>query len=114
MKKVIAAVVITGAVILAALFGYTLYTGPRMKVQPHLRAFQAIMPPLPAGTATVQPPERLPSALQAARLKNPLAASDQNLESGRIYYRYYCLFCHGESGGETAPWERATYLCLQI
>ena len=34
---------------------------------------------------------------------NPLRATRENLENGRIYYGYYCLMCHGERGDGNGP-----------
>jgi hypothetical protein len=103
MKKAILAAGALFALFLAGLYGYVLYNGPRMTVQPHLRAFQAILPPLPAGVTTVQPPERLPAAGRAARMTSPLEAGSANRERGRVYYHYYCVFCHGEQGDGRGP-----------
>ena len=102
MKKLIPLLVIP-PLLVAALFGLVLYEGPRMRVQHHIRAFQMFLPDIPAGTQPVHPPERLPTALQAARLKNPLPANADNLARGRVYYGYYCVFCHGESGAGDGP-----------
>ncbi|BCS54203.1 cytochrome C [Geobacter sp. SVR] len=103
MKKAILAVVALFVLFLAGLYAVVLYNGPRMTVQPHIRAFQAILPPLPAGVATVEPPDRLPEAGQAARDVSPLESSSTNRERGRIYYHYYCVFCHGEQGAGDGP-----------
>ena len=103
MKKLILASGAIFALILAGLYGAVLYNGPRMKVQPHIRAFQAILPPVPAGTVTVEVPVQLPAPAQASKLRNPLENSSVNLKRGRTYYKYYCVFCHGEQGDGVGP-----------
>lgn len=40
--------------------GYVLYEGPRMRMQPNVRAYQAEVPPMPGGTVPVGPPEAAP------------------------------------------------------
>jgi mono/diheme cytochrome c family protein len=83
---------------------YLIFSGPHMDVQPHLRAFQAVMPPMPAGTVPVSDPLPAPlSAEGAARMTNPLSATRQNIAHGRTYYGYYCGFCHGEAGDGRGP-----------
>jgi len=34
---------------------------------------------------------------------NPLPATPENLARGRVYYTYYCVFCHGELGSGDGP-----------
>jgi mono/diheme cytochrome c family protein len=94
-----AAVVIGGLTIL-----YLLFTGPRMFAQPNIRQFQAIMPVTPANTVPVKNVfEPLPSREQAQKLTNPLDANETNIAKGRVYYGYYCAFCHGEKGDGFGP-----------
>lgn len=102
-KKLIAAAVIIPILILASLFGYVLYNGPRMREQLHVRAFQTIAPLPPKGTMTVQPGEKLPSGAEAAALENPLSGSRGEVGRGKVYYQYYCIFCHGEGGAGNGP-----------
>lgn len=103
MKKIIIALIIIPPLLFGAAFIFMLYKGPRMTVQHHLREFQMIMPPRPAGSVTVTPGERLPSASEAAGMKNPLPPTPQNVAAGSVYYRYYCVFCHGDSGTGDGP-----------
>ena len=102
MKKFIPLLLIP-PLLVAALFGFVLYEGPRMRVQHHIRDFQMSLPNIPAGTRAVQPPDRLPSAAQATLLKNPLGKDAGNLAKARVYYTYYCVFCHGDSGAGDGP-----------
>jgi hypothetical protein len=37
------------------------------------------------------------------RLTNPLQPTPTILGAGKIYYSYYCVFCHGESGAGDGP-----------
>lgn len=102
-QKAIAALVVIPALLLAGLFGYVLYNGPRMTVQHHIREYQMIMPERAAGSVAVTTPDRLPSAAEAGNLKNPLQPSAGNLAAARVYYHYYCVFCHGEKGDGNGP-----------
>lgn len=99
MKKMLALLIVVPPVLFAALFGYILYRGPRMTQQHHFRDFQMVPPAPAAGTVGVEPAaDRVPRGAQAAQLTNPLQRTPRELDAGRVYYRYYCVFCHGESG----------------
>ena len=82
---------------------YLLFTGPRMKEQPHIRAYQTRVPELPKGVVPVTSAPGLPSAEEAMTLTNPLAATPENLARGKTYFGYYCAFCHGASGQGDGP-----------
>jgi len=103
MKKIAATLVIIAFLVLGGLFGLVLYKAPRMRVQEHIRSYQMLQPPLPEGVVPVDLPEQLPSAEQAASVKNPLSDSDKNRYAGAVYYQYYCIFCHGSSGVGDGP-----------
>lgn len=103
MKKIIIALAIALPLAFAALFLFVLYEAPRMTVQHHIRDFQMIMPAPAAGTVPVTLPERLPTASEAAKLKNPLQPTPQNYAAARVYYTYYCVFCHGDYGDGNGP-----------
>lgn len=84
--------------------GYLLFTGPRMKVQPHIRAFQAVMPTMPSGVLPVQSPlPDVPTTQQARTMKNPLEPTAANLLAGKTFYTYYCVSCHGANGDGYGP-----------
>jgi len=102
MKKFIPLLLIP-PLLVAALFGFVLYEGPRMRVQHHIRDFQMSLPNIPPGTQGVHPPDRLPSASQAAGLINPLPRDADHLARARVYYTYYCVFCHGDGGAGDGP-----------
>jgi len=80
-----------------------LFIGPRMKVQPRIRAFQEAAPLPPKGVVPVDGLVRAPTAAEAKALTNPLAATATNLLRGKVYYGYYCQFCHGATGSGDGP-----------
>jgi len=94
------------ALIAAALLagGYLMFTGPEMKDQPHIRAYQAAMPPTPEGSVPLRnPAATMPTTRQAQELLRALPASAENLARGKVYYGYYCAFCHGDAGDGRGP-----------
>jgi hypothetical protein len=69
-----------------------LFTGPRMKYQPSVRSFEREMP---------LPPEDIVSFNQKNFDFNTASfpsLTKENLKKGKVYYSYYCIFCHGEDG----------------
>ncbi len=104
MKRFIKVIVPVIVVIGGATAAYLLFTGPRMFVQPNIRQFQAIMPVTPPNTIPVKYViEPLPSKEQAQKLINPLDANEMNVAKGKVYYGYYCAFCHGDKGDGFGP-----------
>lgn len=103
MKKAMAALVLVAGLVAAGMFGLVLYKGPRMTVQHHFRAYQTVQPPPVEGAVPVHMPEQLPTEDEAASARNPIAVTDGNRERGRIYYDYYCAFCHGKEGAGNGP-----------
>lgn len=102
MKRLIAAAVL--AALAACVVFYLMFVGPRMKVQPHVLTYQLAMPGTPAGAVPVADPFPAPlTAEGAAAMINPLPPTAQNVERGRIYYGYYCAFCHGAAGDGRGP-----------
>jgi mono/diheme cytochrome c family protein len=89
--------------------GYYLFTGPYMLVQPHIRAFQAEMPPTPEGVVpVVSPYPPLPTTRQATTMPNLLfvnrSPTAADYAAGKTYYEYYgCLACHGAAGDGRGP-----------
>lgn len=83
------AFIITAAVLLLS--------GPRMDNQPSLRAYEA---------QVNLPPEDVVAFFET---KNDLvltampANNKGNIEKGKIYYGYYCVFCHGDDGKGNGP-----------
>ena len=99
MKRIVVVLI----VVILGVAACFLLTGPRMRVQPHVRAFQTRMPLLPNGVVPVQPLPALPSVEAAQVLMNPMAANATNLARGAVYYEYYCQFCHGPAGAGDGP-----------
>lgn len=102
MKKLILALIALSLLGVAGLYAFVLLNGPRMRVQPHIRAFQIVLPPVPPGTVTTDWPDPAASPKPAARVVN-LPADKAGLQRGRVYYHYYCVFCHGEKGDGHGP-----------
>jgi mono/diheme cytochrome c family protein len=71
-----------------------LFIGPRMRIQPNIRPHQAVFAPLPANLAPYSTPAGPPAASMPA---------DQALAAGKVYYGYYCAFCHGAAGRGDGP-----------
>ena len=75
-----------------------LLTGPRMEVQPHLASYKPVSSApaaqsIPIAGATLWPQTEFPQT----PVETPSAAQ------GRIYYTYYCEFCHGPQGEGNGP-----------
>lgn len=102
MKKLIPLLLLP-PLLVAGLMLFVLYEGPRMRSQHHIREFQMNLPSVPAGTQPALPVDRLPTPAEAARLANPLPPTADNLARARVYYTYYCVFCHGDSGAGDGP-----------
>jgi hypothetical protein len=90
-------------VVLLGVYGYLLFTGPRMYVQPTLQAYQSVAALPPPGSMPMHRQPGLPSPKEAEHLKNPIPPTAENLARGKVYYGYYCLFCHGEQGNGHGP-----------
>jgi mono/diheme cytochrome c family protein len=88
--------------VILAVAGYVLYlmfSGPRMRVEPKILPYQALMPAVPAGVVPVvwtQKPD-----LESVR--NPVADTEAARRVGQAYYRDYCAFCHGQAGHGDGP-----------
>ncbi|HWI41825.1 MAG TPA: cytochrome C [Verrucomicrobiae bacterium] len=99
--KIVLGVAALGGMGLGGLFLFVLSEGPRMKVQPHVRAFQRVAPLPPAGSVS-STPSPFPSALLTAAAPLP-PQTPENLLRGKAYYELFCLFCHGEKGKGDGP-----------
>jgi mono/diheme cytochrome c family protein len=94
--------IIVPLVIVLAVGGYVLYlmfSGPRMRVQPKILPYQALLPAVPAGVVPVAwtPKPNLESG------RNPVADTQATRRIGQAYYRDYCQFCHGQAGRGDGP-----------
>ncbi len=78
---------------------YLMFSGPRMRVQPKLLPYEALVPVMPQGTVPVFPVGAQP--LPAGR--NPLADTERTRRIGQAYYNNYCTFCHGKTGRGDGP-----------
>jgi mono/diheme cytochrome c family protein len=85
-----------GLLILAGIGGISasLFIGPRMRTQVNIRPFQAVFPAMPAGLAPYAVAAGPPATSQP--IEGALAA-------GKVYYGYYCAFCHGADGRGDGP-----------
>ena len=94
--------IVVPLVIVLAVAGYVLYlmfSGPRMRVQPKILPYQALLPALPEGIRPVAwtPTPNLDS------LRNSVADTEATRRIGQAYYRDYCQFCHGPAGHGDGP-----------
>jgi cytochrome c553 len=64
-----------------------LMSGPRMRYQPSIRAFETTMPYPPGNSIEF-------FAYDTTIASMPVA-SEENIKKGQTYYIYYCSFCHG-------------------
>jgi hypothetical protein len=104
MKRIAAVAIVLVAIVGASVAAYLMFTGPRMKVQPRRVAFQSRLPPTPVGVVpltTGRPIVPLPQP--DSQVRNPLPDDEQTLRAGRVFYGYYCLFCHGTTGRGDGP-----------
>ena len=88
--------------VVLAVAGYVLYlmfSGPRMRVEPKILPYQALMPAMPEGimpVGWVQQPN-------FESMRNPVADTEATRRTGQAYYRDYCAFCHGPGGHGDGP-----------
>lgn len=101
--RILAVCVGLSLIVMAYCF-YRMFTGPRMKEQPHILAYQTYRPAPPQGIIpVVEYVSKIPDPNSNPNLHNPLEANAENLERGRVYYGYYCVFCHGKTGDGYGP-----------
>ncbi len=82
-----------------AVSAYLLFTGPHMEHQENLRTFEKSEMLPPPHSVTVEVPPELPAMGDT----NPLKNTPENFNRGRVYYNYYCVFCHGEYHDGNGP-----------
>lgn len=85
-------VIVTAVLIITA--GILLFSGPRMKYQPSLKTFES---------ALALPPDDAVSFYEDDSTARMPEVNIENLNRGKIYYDYYCVFCHGENGKGNGP-----------
>jgi len=104
MKKIAAGIVLIVAAVVAIAVLYLMFSGPRMRVQPKILPYQALMPATPEGIVPVAAtPALVPPAEAVGQLRNPLPDTAMTRETGQVYYGYYCAFCHGQTGRGDGP-----------
>ena len=70
----------------------------------HPGAYSVWMPLPPEGVVPVEPNDKaLPGPMQTAMMHNPLISNAYNIARGKVYYEYYCIFCHGDAGLGDGP-----------
>ena len=74
-----------------------LLSGPRMRNQPSLRAFETPVNLPPEGSVLYSHTKS-----SAEEIIMP-ETTTENLNKGETYYGYYCIFCHGEDGKGNGP-----------
>lgn len=95
---------VAGGVGTAMLIAYLMFNGPRMRTQPSILPYQAVMPLAPLNSVPlIDPVPSLPSTQVVSGSQLSLESTRENLARGKVYYQYYCLFCHGERGDSNVP-----------
>lgn len=74
-----------------------LFSGPRMRTQPSLKAFQSKVNLPPGSSVPYTPAGPVDSPVEVKE------ATATSTEKGKTYYGYYCVFCHGEDGKGNGP-----------
>lgn len=95
MKRIVITIGLIIFVIVAAIDLWLIFSGPRMKVQQHIRAFQRVMPIPPANSLAREQVQGQPPL--------PVPATENPLEVGRTCYVSWCLACHGKNGTGDGP-----------
>ncbi len=102
MKLFLTGVALIGVGILV--YFTIMFIGPHMRVQQHIRAYQDTMPLPPKGIVPVEQDRyEVPSASEARGMKNQLPDTPATHDRGKVYYGYYCIFCHGNNGQGDGP-----------
>ncbi|HEX2934796.1 MAG TPA: hypothetical protein VHO72_05535 [Bacteroidales bacterium] len=74
-----------------------LFSGPHMKYQPSLKAFEAELKLPPEDAIPFVDPKNDFSSIATP------AVNKSNIEKGKVFYGYYCIFCHGNDGKGNGP-----------
>ena len=106
------AMLLTVVLAVAGFVLYVMFSGPRMRVQPKLLPYQALLPAMPQGTVPVLAFGAQKGTLNATNriwepnlpaARNPLDATERTHRIGQAYYSNYCAFCHGKAGRGDGP-----------
>ncbi len=83
---------------------YLMFSGPRMRDEPKFTPYRAVLPAVPAEIVPVRTRAlTAPRPEAAPQLRNPLPDTEQTRRTGKMYYSYYCVFCHGPNGHGDGP-----------
>ncbi len=77
--------------------GTLLLSGPHMIDQPSLRAFETPMNLPPENSVQYKHEDFKPEEIVMPEV------DEVSLEKGKVYYGYFCIFCHGEDGKGNGP-----------
>jgi hypothetical protein len=92
------AVLIPLIIIVMITYFWIALSGPRMHTQPHILTYETIQSLPPDSAVTVE------NSLWPIVNSSFINQSDTALiSSGKTFYKYYCVFCHGEIGHGTGP-----------
>ena len=91
----ITAILAAGAA--ALVFAALILTGPTMDLQPHLLSYQTLGGIPPAFSVPVE------ESRQESGVLAPEPDRKPSVESGHVFYGYYCLACHGTTGDGNGP-----------
>ncbi len=78
---------------------YLLLSGPHMVNQPSIKAFERKVNMPPVGSVPIKNIKKFPPFIT----HNPLIVNTKNISAGKTFYKYYCVFCHGENGDGNGP-----------
>ena len=101
--RILLVIALVAGTVVGSVAAYIYLTSPRMYVQEHVRAYQQVVPSMPEGVVPVDLRPPVPSAEAAKTLPNPVPISDAAVARGKVYYEYYCIFCHGDKGDGNGP-----------
>jgi hypothetical protein len=73
--------------------------GPHMNYQQHVRPYEQARFQAPLNSVPVEADPLWQDSFGTA----PPAQSPSALKDGKIFYGYYCAFCHGQTGRELGP-----------
>lgn len=90
---------LAGGIIPGVVFAFLVLENPRMVDQPSMSAYERTMPQLPDGVVLL---DIWSGGMQPEAERATVdAAGDSG--RGEVYYRYYCIFCHGGNGRGDGP-----------
>lgn len=103
LRKFILAALGAALLIPVVAAGIVFNLGPRMRHQPNIRAYEAVMPPMPEGSVPSFGLQDIHGKSAADRLVIPIAADEINVKAGETAYGYWCVACHGILGRGRGP-----------